>query len=88
MDATLLIIWAVVGAVIGWLASQIMTQGSYGIQGDLLIAVGAALVGGFLLPRLGIRLGGQSAPLLVHIVNAAIGAVIGTFAGRLVKQSQ
>src|SRR5262245_63657256 len=31
ITAAALIIWAVVGVIIGWLASQIMTQGSAGI---------------------------------------------------------
>jgi len=88
MDASVLIIWAVVGAVIGWLASQIMTKGGFGIQGDIMVGVGAAVLGGLLFPALGFRLGGQQAALLGHIVNSALGAVIGTFAGRLVKQSQ
>ena len=88
VNAAILIIWLVVGAVIGWLASQIMTNGSYGVQGDILVGVGAAVVGGLIFPAIGIRLGGQSAELLGHIVNGALGAVIGTFAGRYVKQMQ
>jgi uncharacterized membrane protein YeaQ/YmgE (transglycosylase-associated protein family) len=88
MDATILIIWAVVGAVIGWLASQIMTKGSFGIQGDIMVGVGSAVVGGLLFPAIGFRLGGQAAELLGHIVNSALGAVIGTFVGRLVLAQQ
>lgn len=82
------IIWALVGAVVGWLASQIMTQGGYGVQGDLLIGVAGGIIGGIIFPAIGFRLGGQAAELLGHIVNSALGAVIGTFAGRLYKQFQ
>jgi uncharacterized membrane protein YeaQ/YmgE (transglycosylase-associated protein family) len=88
MDASVLIIWAVVGAVIGWLASQIMTKGSFGIQGDIMVGVAAAVIGGVLFPQIGLRLGGQAAELLGHIVNSALGAVIGTFAGRMLLAQQ
>jgi uncharacterized membrane protein YeaQ/YmgE (transglycosylase-associated protein family) len=80
------IIWAVVGAVVGWLASQIMTEGGYGIQIDALIGVAGGIIGGIIFPAIGFRLGGQAAELLGQIVNSALGAVIGTFAGRLYKQ--
>ena len=88
MDASIVVIWAVVGAAVGWLASQIMTKGGFGIQGDIMIGVAGAVLGGIIFPAFGFLLGGQQAQLLGHIVNAALGAVIGTFAGRLVKQSQ
>jgi uncharacterized membrane protein YeaQ/YmgE (transglycosylase-associated protein family) len=82
VSAAVLIIWAVVGAIIGWLASQIMTQGSAGVQTDLLVGAVAGVIGGVLFPQIGFNLGGQAAALLGHIVNAALGAVIGTFAWR------
>ena len=77
-----LIIWAAVGAIIGWLASQIMTQGSAGIQTDLIVGAVAGVVGGVLFASLGFNLGGQAAALLSQIVNSALGAVIGTFVWR------
>jgi len=80
-----LLIWLAVGAVVGWLASQIMTTGGFGMQGDIIIGVVGGLVGGVLLPQLGFLLGGT---VLGHIINSAIGAVIGTFVARMVKQSQ
>jgi uncharacterized membrane protein YeaQ/YmgE (transglycosylase-associated protein family) len=87
MDASFVIIWAIVGAVIGWLANQIMTKGDLGMQNDLIVGVVGAVVGGFILPSI-FFLGGQQAPLLGHIVNAALGAVIGTFAARKYKEYQ
>ena len=39
-------------------------------------------------PALAMCKSGQQALLLGHIVNSALGAVIATFAGRMVKQSQ
>jgi len=77
-----LIMWAGSGAVIGWLASQIMTDRSYGTQGDVLVGAVGGLVGGVLFPTLGFLLGGG---LLGHIVNGVVGAVIGVFASRYIK---
>jgi uncharacterized membrane protein YeaQ/YmgE (transglycosylase-associated protein family) len=82
ITAAALIIWAVVGAIIGWLASQIMTQGSAGIQTDLIVGAAAGIAGGLLFPSIGFNLGGQAAALLSQIVNSSLGAVIGTFAWR------
>jgi uncharacterized membrane protein YeaQ/YmgE (transglycosylase-associated protein family) len=79
-----LIFWLAVGAIVGWLASQIMVTGGFGMQGDIIVGAVSGLVGGMLLAQLGL-LGGT---VLGHIINAAIGAVIGTFVARLVKQSQ
>ena len=90
VPVSVILIWALVGGVVGWLASQIMTQGGggYGVLGDPLVGVVAGVLGGVLLPNLPyigflLRLGGGD---LGPLVNAAIGAVIGTFAGRAVKR--
>jgi uncharacterized membrane protein YeaQ/YmgE (transglycosylase-associated protein family) len=83
ISAAVLIIWVAVGAIIGWLASQIMTQGSPGVQTDLIVGAVAGLIGGFFFSGvIGFNLGGAGAALLGHIVNAALGAVIGAFAWR------
>ena len=77
------LIWLIAGAIVGWLANQIMTKDSYGLQTDLIIGAVGGLVGGVLFPQLGFLLGGG---YLGHIVNPAVGAVIATFAGRFVKK--
>jgi uncharacterized membrane protein YeaQ/YmgE (transglycosylase-associated protein family) len=86
MDASFVILWAVVGAVIGWLASQIMEKGKLEGLNDVLAGVAGAVVVGFLFKES--LLGGMQAPVLGHIVNASIGAVIGTFAARFYVQYQ
>ena len=87
MDASFVILWAVVGAVIGWLASQIMVKGRLEGMNDILAGVAGAVVGGYLFPSF-FFLGGQQAPLLGHIVNASLGAVIVTFATRMYLEYQ
>lgn len=87
MDASFVILWAVVGAVIGWLASQIMVKGRLGGLNDILAGLAGAILGGWIFPAF-FFLGGQQAPLLGHIVNAALGAVISTFAARFYMDYQ
>jgi uncharacterized membrane protein YeaQ/YmgE (transglycosylase-associated protein family) len=89
MDASAanVILWGVVGAVIGWLAGQIMEKGALGGLNDVLAGLAGAVIGGFVLPAF-FFLGGQQAVVLGHIVNASLGAVIGTFAARFYMEYQ
>jgi uncharacterized membrane protein YeaQ/YmgE (transglycosylase-associated protein family) len=68
-----LLIILVVGAIAGWLAGQIMRGTGFGLIWDIVIGLAGALLGGWLLPRLGIVIGGG---ILAAIINATIGAVI------------
>jgi uncharacterized membrane protein YeaQ/YmgE (transglycosylase-associated protein family) len=43
--------WIVVGLVAGWLASQVMRGGSYGLIGDIIVGAVGAVIGGFLAAR-------------------------------------
>jgi len=83
MDASVLVMWVVSGGVVGWLANQIMTNRTFGTQGDLIIGAVGGLVGGLFFPALGFLLGGS---LLGHIVNGVVGAVIAVFASRYVQK--
>jgi uncharacterized membrane protein YeaQ/YmgE (transglycosylase-associated protein family) len=87
VSASIVALWCVVGAVIGWLASQIMEKGKLGGLNDVLAGLAGAVAGGFLFREF-FFLGGQQAPVLAHIVNAALGAVIGTFVARLYMEYQ
>ncbi len=78
------VIWLIVGGIAGWLASQIMTEGGFGMQGDIIIGVVGALIGGLLFPQLGLFLGGGP---LANIINASLGSVIGIFVSRYAKKS-
>ncbi|MFZ1240979.1 MAG: GlsB/YeaQ/YmgE family stress response membrane protein [Anaerolineae bacterium] len=44
--------WIVVGLIAGWLASQVMRGGSYGVIGDIILGVVGAVIGGFLAANL------------------------------------
>jgi len=40
--------WIVVGLIAGWLASQVMGSGGYGLVGDIIIGAVGAVIGGIL----------------------------------------
>jgi len=71
-----------VGVVSGWLAGQIMRGTGFGLIGDLVIGVIGALVGDWLMPRLGIHLG---VGIVSAIINATVGAIVLLLIIRLVR---
>ena len=68
-----LLILLLVGAVVGWLAGLIVRGYGFGLIGNIVVGIIGALVASWLLPRLGVSLGGSA---LRDIVNATIGAII------------
>lgn len=68
-----LLAWLLVGLIAGWLASQFMKGGGYGVVGDVVMGIVGAFVGGLLFSFL---LPGSSVGLLGSIVVAFIGAVV------------
>jgi uncharacterized membrane protein YeaQ/YmgE (transglycosylase-associated protein family) len=83
MDIMTLIVWLAIGAIAGWLAGQIMKGSSFGLAGDIIVGIVGAVVAGFVLPMLGIQIGGG---MLAAIVNAVIGACLLLFVISLVKK--
>jgi uncharacterized membrane protein YeaQ/YmgE (transglycosylase-associated protein family) len=71
-----------VGLVAGWAAGQIMRGYGFGLLWDIVIGIVGALIGDWLLPRLGVHLG---TGIVSAIVNATIGAVILLLLIRLVR---
>jgi uncharacterized membrane protein YeaQ/YmgE (transglycosylase-associated protein family) len=61
-----------------------MKGGGFGLIGDIILGIVGALVAGWLLPQLGILIGGG---ILGAIINAFIGACIVLFAVRLIKRA-
>ena len=53
-----LIIWLIVGAIAGWLAGLIVKGYGFGLIGNIVVGIIGAVIAGWLLPRLGISLGG------------------------------
>jgi uncharacterized membrane protein YeaQ/YmgE (transglycosylase-associated protein family) len=63
----------VIGAIAGWLAGLIVRGAGFGLIGNIVIGIVGALVASWILPQLGVSLGGSA---FHDIVNATIGAVI------------
>ena len=86
MDLTNLIVWVIVGAVAGWLASIVMkTNQSQGLLADIVVGIIGGLIGGWVLTALGIG-GGVSGLNLASLLTAFIGAVILLAILRLVRR--
>ena len=76
-----------VGRIVCWprcrrLAGQIVQGTGIGLIGDVIIGILGALIGSWLLPKLGIHLG---TGLISAILNATIGAVLLLLIVRLVR---
>jgi len=84
MSGEVLLIWIVVGAIAGWLASMIVRGGGMGLIGDIVVGIVGAFIGGWLLPRLGI---GLPAGIVGVIIVATIGAIVLLLIIRLVRRA-
>jgi uncharacterized membrane protein YeaQ/YmgE (transglycosylase-associated protein family) len=73
MSGESILVILVVGLIAGWLAGHIVKGTGYGLVADLCIGIVGALIGNWLLPRLGLHLG---AGWISAIITATIGAVI------------
>ncbi|HEX2590005.1 MAG TPA: GlsB/YeaQ/YmgE family stress response membrane protein [Rhizomicrobium sp.] len=83
MTAEILLIWLLVGAVAGWLASVIVRGGGLGLIGDIVVGILGAFLGGWLLPRLGVAV----MPGIVGvIIVATIGAIVLLLIIRLIRR--
>jgi len=67
-----LAIVVVIGAVVGWLASLIVKGSGSGFWGDVLYGIGGSILAGYVLPILGIPLGGAIGSLIAAIVGAVV----------------
>ncbi|MEO8607978.1 MAG: GlsB/YeaQ/YmgE family stress response membrane protein [Chloroflexota bacterium] len=71
-----IIVWIIVGAIAGWLASIVMkTNRQQGLIQDIIVGIVGAFIGGFILNVLGIG-GGVSGLNIASILTAFIGAVV------------
>lgn len=76
MDIGNLLIWIIVGAIAGWLASIVMkTNASQGLVMDIIVGIVGGLIGGWLLTALGVG-GAVTGINLGSILTAFIGAVV------------
>jgi uncharacterized membrane protein YeaQ/YmgE (transglycosylase-associated protein family) len=87
MDPINILVWIIVGAIAGWLASIVMkTNASQGLLTDIIVGIVGGFIGGFVLNALGV--GGAVTGLnLGSILVAFIGAIILLALLRLVRRA-
>lgn len=68
--------WLVVGLIAGFLASQVMRGGGYGVIGDIVVGIVGALIGGFLAGALLNIPDAVNGINITSIIVAFVGAVI------------
>ena len=78
MDPISLIIWLVVGGIIGWIASKIMrTDAQQGVLLNVVVGIIGAMLGGWLIsPLVGVGTINQSNFSIGALVVSLVGAVI------------
>jgi uncharacterized membrane protein YeaQ/YmgE (transglycosylase-associated protein family) len=75
MDATNILVWIIVGAIAGWLASLAM-RSRQGLLGDVIVGIIGAFIGGLVLNLIPGVNAGVTGINLGSILTAFIGAVI------------
>ncbi len=78
-------LWLIlIGLAAGWLASQFLAGGNFGVAGDIALGVVGALIGGFLFRQLSPSAGSG---LIGTLIVATIGAVFLLFLVRVLKRA-
>jgi uncharacterized membrane protein YeaQ/YmgE (transglycosylase-associated protein family) len=83
MSAESLLVNPPVGLIAGWLAGQIVRGTGFGLVADMCIGIVGALIGSWLLPRLGVHLGSG---VVAAIIAATIGSILLLVVLRLVNR--
>lgn len=68
-----IVVTLIIGAVAGWLGSQIFSGSSLGLLGNIVIGILGSFVGYWILGKLGINLG---TGILGAILTGAVGAIV------------
>ena len=79
-----LIVILVVGLIAGWLAGNIVKGSGFGPVRDAAVGIVGALIGDWLLHRLGIHFGSG---IIGLVINATIGAIVLLLASRVMGAS-
>ncbi len=84
MTVETLLIWALVGAVAGWLAGLVVRGFGFGLVGNIVVGIIGAFLGGWLFGNFGIAIG---VGIINTIFTAFIGAVVLLLIVRVVKRA-
>jgi uncharacterized membrane protein YeaQ/YmgE (transglycosylase-associated protein family) len=78
-----ILVTIVIGALIGWIANMIVKSG-LGLPGDIIVGIVGSVLGGWLLPKLGVSL---ASGLVGTIITGVIGAVIVLLIVKMIKRA-
>lgn len=68
------ILWIIIGALAGWIASMIMkTNAQQGLLLDIIVGIIGAFIGGYVVSFFGVD---PDANLIISLITAIVGAVI------------
>ena len=76
-----ILLWIILGALSGWIASMIM-KSNQGIVGDILLGIIGAVIGGFVMNLFGAS--GVTGFNIYSILVSIVGAVIVIWLGRMI----
>ncbi len=79
-----ILLWIVFGAIAGFIASNIMGNGT-SLLWDIILGIAGAIVGGFIMNALGHA--GVTGFNLYSFIVAVIGAVVVIYIGRLLRKT-
>ena len=87
MDIVNILVWIIVGAIAGWLASIVMkTNAQQGLLLDIIVGIIGGFIGGIVLNALGV--GGAVTGLnIASVLTAFIGAIILLALLRMVRRA-
>ncbi|MBN2866605.1 MAG: GlsB/YeaQ/YmgE family stress response membrane protein [Thiotrichales bacterium] len=83
MNIINLILFLAVGAVVGWIAGNLLKGSGFGLIGNMIVGVVGAVFGGFVFGLFGITTGG----FFGSVVMAVFGAVILLYLIRILKKA-
>ncbi|KFN50721.1 GlsB/YeaQ/YmgE family stress response membrane protein [Arenimonas composti] len=83
MSVIQIAVFLLIGALAGWLAGVVMKGRGYGVVVNIVIGVIGAFFGGWLLPKFGLRFGGE----IGLFITAFIGAVILVAIARVLRKA-
>jgi uncharacterized membrane protein YeaQ/YmgE (transglycosylase-associated protein family) len=87
MEFENIIVWILLGAVAGWIASILFKDRSLGLVGSIVVGILGSFVGGWLAPKLGISGAAVGGFSIASIFTAVGGAVVLLFIIRLLRKA-
>jgi len=67
-----LLIFLIIGALAGWLAGVVIKGRGFGVLVNMVVGVLGAFFGGWLLPRLGLGIGGDFGLFFTAFIGAVV----------------